>query len=191
MGVQGKEANKKIFLCSFATRDQKKTKNRFLNQALSLDIFGENGEGIYIYDEFDLDEKIKNFIKQASMHRPKTKGYNHGYFIWKPHIIKKTMEKIPRNSILLYADIGCFLNIMGKSTLNNYIVNCEKFSCLGFQFREPSKPILQKFNVKYQKYFEFNYTKKDVFDYFNISKNDKIYNSEQIAATSFLLKKNK
>lgn len=178
---------KNIFLCSFGTIDLKKDKERFLKQALGLNIFKD----IYIYNFSDLDEDIKKFIKVTSADKLKKKGYEHGYFVWKPHIIKKTLDKIPEDSILLYADLGCVLNIKGKETLYSYINYCQKYSCVGFQYRLPNKSNLNTLNYKSQKYYEYNYTKKEVFNYFNITKNHEIYNSEQIWAGSFLIKKNK
>ena len=178
---------KNIFLCSFGTIDLKEDKERFLNQALEFNIF----EDIYIYNFSDLDEEIKKIIKVTSADKLKKKGYEHGYFVWKPHIIKKTLNKIPENSILLYADLGCVLNIKGKETLYDYINYCQKYSCVGFQYRLPNKSTLNTQNYKSQKYYEYNYTKKEVFNYFNITKNHEIYNSEQIWAGSFLIKKNK
>lgn len=178
---------KNIFLCSFGTNDLEKDKNRFLNQALDFKIFKD----IYIYNLSDLDEKTKKFIRVTSTDKKKTKGYNHGYFVWKPHIIKKTLDKIPDESVLLYMDLGCVLNAKGKETLYEYINYCHKHYCIGFQYRLPSKSILKKKNYKSQKYYEYNYTKMQVFNYFDISKNHEDYNSEVIWAGAFLLKKNK
>ncbi|MDC0578944.1 hypothetical protein OAO38_04700 [Candidatus Pelagibacter ubique] len=177
---------KNIFLCSFATKNLTYDKNRFLNEALSFNIFKK----IYLYDLYDLDKKTRSLIKSSSTQEPKLKGYNHGYFVWKPEIIKKTLDKIPENSFLLYTDIGCFLNLNGKSSLDEYINICDKFSCIGFQYRKPNKPLLDGVNIKYQEYFEFNFTKMEVFDYFNINNKSKIYNSEMMWAGGFLLKKN-
>ena len=177
---------KNIFLCSFGTIDLKKDIERFLNQASKFDIF----KNIYIYNFSDLDEKTKKFIKITSADKQKTKGYNHGYFVWKPHIIKKTLDKIPEDSVLLYADIGCVLNIKGKKTLCEYINYCQKYSCVGFQYRSSNESGLKSRNYKYQTYYEYNFTKMEVFNYFDISKNHEIYNSEIIWAGAFLLKKN-
>lgn len=186
MNSQKNTDTKSIYLCTFGTDDLKKDKNRFLNQALSLNIFKK----IFIYGVDDLDKKTREIIKLESLNKNKEKGYNHGYFIWKSHIVKKSLSKIPKNSYLFYIDLGCVLNLNGKSTLYKYINDCNKFNCIGFQYRESNKKILKK-NIKFQKYLEFNYTKKDVFNYFNVNKNHKIYKSEVIWAGSFLLKKNK
>lgn len=183
-----KEINtKNIFLCSFGTDDLEIDKNRFLNQALKFNIFKD----IYIYNFSDLDEKIRKIISITTNDKQKNKGHNHGYFVWKPHIIKKTLDKIPEDAILLYLDLGCVLNSKGKETLYEYIDYCQKYSCVGFQYRLPNKSILKKLNYKSQKYYEYNYTKIEVFNYFDISKNHEIYNSEVIWAGGFLLKKNK
>ena len=112
-----------IFLCTFSTKNLSYDNDRLLNQALSFNIFKK----IFTYDLNDLNKKTRNLIKSSSTQEPKLKGYNHGYFIWKPEIIKKTLDKIPENSFLLYVDIGCFLNLNGKSSLNKYINICDKF----------------------------------------------------------------
>ncbi len=178
---------KEIFLCSFATENLKQDVKRFLNEALSFNIF----KNIFIYGISDLDEKTKKLIRLTSTDKLKSKGYNHGYFVWKPEIIKKTLDKIPENSFLLYTDIGCFLNTKGKKLLKEYIDECNTHSCMGFQYREPDEKLQGDINAKYQKYFEYNYTKMEVFKYFNINKSNNIYNSEVVWAGGFLLKKNK
>ena len=46
-----------------------------------------------------------------------------GKWLWKPHIIRKHLNRIPKNSLLLYLDAGCHLNLEDKfprERLNQY-----------------------------------------------------------------------
>ena len=52
-------------------------------------------------DDSEYWNKHKNFILNTK-HK---KG--HGYYIWKPYLIQKTMNKMNDGDILLYSDAGC------------------------------------------------------------------------------------
>jgi hypothetical protein len=43
-----------------------------------------------------------------------------GYWLWKSYLIKKTLEKMNENDVLLYCDVGCELNQHGKTKLDEY-----------------------------------------------------------------------
>ena len=145
--------------------DKYKTQKQFLNQlALASNFFDE--VNIYgpeiIDDEFFHDFKI--FLNQR-------KGG--GYWIWKPYLIKKELNRLAENDILVYCDAGCVINDRGKKRYWEYISLLE-YSTLGsLAFELPLK--------------EEAYTKQEVFDYFEVP--DSIKNSNQLMATVILLKK--
>jgi hypothetical protein len=64
----------------------------------------------------------------------------------------------------------------------------KRYNFLVFDYSQPPKKI-KKFNYKFQINKEYNYTKGDVFKYFKVNNKSKIYNSPQIWAGSFFLKK--
>jgi hypothetical protein len=92
-----------------------------------------------------------------------------GYWIWKPHIILKTLQEIPEDSILLYVDVGCHLNPCGKKTFHEYIEEADKKDILCVNIGLSEK----------------NYTKGDVFHFFNFRNNKDITDSGQMAGTIF------
>lgn len=78
-------------------------------------------EGLNIFTETILytPEYLKNDIGFWSMHskfiESNKRGY--GYWLWKPYIIKKTMENMSDGDILLYLDAGCELAEVKKKKL--------------------------------------------------------------------------
>ncbi|KIO78009.1 hypothetical protein TH53_06160 [Pedobacter lusitanus] len=96
-----------------------------------------------------------------------------GYWIWKPYFIKKTLDSLPDNDILIYADAGCLINKKGKQRFNDYKLLLEATDTGTLAFQLPHK--------------ESEYTKREVFDYFEVS--DEIINSDQLMATVILLRK--
>jgi hypothetical protein len=58
-----------------------------------------------------------------------------GYWIWKPEIIRQSLNKIDDNDYLVYLDAGCKLNSQGKTRFNEYIdlLNNSPYGILSFQ----------------------------------------------------------
>lgn len=170
-----------IYLCAFASDDLNRSVDRFRAQATSFNIYKK----IKIYRPSDLNKNISQRINKII----KEKGrYLYGHEIWKHYIINKLYKSLPNNSIIHYCDIGCHLNNLGIRRFNQYIHITKKYDCLVFDYSEPPKKI-KKFNYKFQINKEYNYTKGDVFKYFRVNNKSKIYNSPQIWAGSFFLKK--
>lgn len=161
----------KIYLCSFADSFYKNASKRFKQQAAELNIFDD----IFIYDEYDLDSDFR--LKFCDKLKFSTRGF--GYWVWKPHIILKTLEKIDDDSILIYADIGCHINNINIKKFNYYINIVAENNFLSFS--------LKSFDNKSFK--EEIWTKADLFDYFNVLNKDEIINTDQICTTNFYLKK--
>lgn len=79
--------------------------------------------------------------------------------------------------ILLYTDAGCHINEVGKNMFLAYIKEVKKHPS-GFLVFGARKGSLER-----------QYTKGDIFSYFGIQEDDDIYNSGQIHATTFFLRK--
>lgn len=88
---------------------------RICNQAKNMNIF----RGIYKYTDKELMEDNDFWMKHGNFVLNNSRGY--GYWLWKPYIIMKTLEKINYNDILLYCDAGCELNIKYKDNFNTLI----------------------------------------------------------------------
>lgn len=155
----------KKYLCTFGDKRLQKSAERFLKQAKEMTIYNE----IFIYNEDDLDETFRNHFKNKFQ----LKGF--GFWVWKPQIILQTLEKMNEGDILQYTDLGCHLNKNGIKRLEEYfqIANESETGLLGFDMTQK---------------MEYQYTKGDLFDYFNARNNEELYQG-QIAATVIFIKK--
>jgi len=170
-----------LFLCSFASSDLNLSVERFVAQAKKLNIYS----GIKVFRTKDLSDELNNRINRLI----KEKGrYLYGYEIWKQKIISEYLKNIPDNAILQYSDIGCHLNDSGIKRLNDYVSITEKNNMLVFAYEDPPENMkVNDYNFQVNK--EYNYTKGDVFKYFNVNPESEIYNSPQIWAGAFFMKK--
>jgi hypothetical protein len=98
------------------------------------------------------------------------RGY--GYWIWKPYIVKKQLELMNDNDILVYADSGCELNVNGLPRLIEYFnaVNTDDCGLLSFQMS----------------HLEKTWTKMDTIAYLNAYD---LANTGQFIATAFIIRK--
>lgn len=85
--------------------------NRLINQAKQMNIFKET----ILYSAENLQKDSEFWSKHATFIRNNPRGY--GYWLWKSYIIKKRMENMADNDILLYLDCGCELSIGRKDKL--------------------------------------------------------------------------
>jgi len=170
-----------LFLCSFASPDLEISVKRFVNQSKKISLY--KNVKVFGYRDLTLNKKqqIDSFLRKKNKRL-------FGYACWKPEIILKNLETIPEGSILQYSDIGCHLNENGLERLNYYLNIVNKNEILAFQYKKPNFNIKQK--LKYQIYYENEYTKSDLFDYFQIDNNSTIKNSEQIWSGNIFFKNN-
>lgn len=140
---------------------------RFKAQAEQMYFFDE----ICMYNEDDLDSDFYEHFKNIFIE--KHRGF--GYWVWKPQVILQTLRKMREGDILLYADAGCHLNPYGIKRLAEYfeMANKNETGCLAFSMLW---------------YTEKQWTKGDLFDYFDVRNKPEIY-PHQIAATALLVKK--
>lgn len=155
-----------IYFTSFATSNYNKTSERIKSEALSSEFF----DNVICYNENDISEFIeehKNFISTNS------RGY--GYWIWKPYYIKKILSSINDGDFLIHLDIGCTINKNGFKRFKEYLKLCEE---------SPYKNI----TMQYTQYKENQWTKNDIFQYFNTNEGDKL--SGQIPSGFWIIQKN-
>jgi hypothetical protein len=162
---------KKFITFGGPTENYHNSVRRICEEAKNLDYFDE----IKGFTEYDLKnnrifwEKHKNFIENNF------RGY--GYWIWKSFLIKKTLEGLKHNDILIYCDAGCEINNNGKQRLKEYIdmlnSNKQNHGLISFQLD----------------YKELQYTKKSIFDNFQSNEYEK--NMLQCLNGIIIIKKNK
>jgi len=155
----------KKYLCSFADKRLWKSLDRFAEQAKQMGIYDD----IYLYTEDELDKNFYSHFKKKFHLR----GF--GYYAWKPQIILQALSKINDGDLLQYTDTGCHLNKNGIKRLNEY-----------FDIVNQSETGLLAFHMPW--FTEKQYTKGDLFDYFNVRHREDIF-PNQIAATVIFIRK--
>ena len=158
-----------IHLITYGDSKFTESKARIMNDAKALGWFDE----ITLYGPEDIDADFKERFKSV-LELPR----GGGYWIWKPYFIKKHLEKIKEDDILIYIDAGCHINPGGAERFKEYmeIVKNSEEGCLSFQLVQ---------------LMEFQWTVKEVFQHFNISnQSNDIIATGQIMATVKIYKKN-
>lgn len=144
-----------------------RAKKRLCEESIATGWF----DSITTYSPNDLDndftDKFKTILQQ---------NRGGGYWIWKPYFIKKHLDIINDNDILIYLDAGCSINPHGKNRFDEYIemLNKSDTGCISFQMGHT----------------ESIWTTKEIFEYFNIEDNDSITTSGQILGGIQIIKKN-
>ncbi len=156
-----------IHLITYGDQKFENSKKRICNEAKNTGWF----DSITSYGPNDLDnefkEKFKNILKNSRIG---------GYGIWRPYIIKKKLDEINDNDILIYLDAGCTINKKGKDRFFEYIEllkNSDK-GIISFQMS----------------HIEKKWTTKEIFNYFNVDLNSEIANTGQILDGILIMKKN-
>ncbi|WP_442587830.1 hypothetical protein ACSBL2_17430 [Pedobacter sp. AW31-3R] len=154
----------KIHLISYGDAKYTTQKDFLRDTALASSFF----DNIVIYGNQDLD---RSFVAQYQSILMNYRGG--GYWIWKPYIVNKFLATIPKEDVLVYCDAGCMIN--GRA---------------GKRFQEYIDVLMQSdtgsvaFDLGFK---EFEYTKQEVFDYFESTSAMKF--SDQLVGGIFLLKK--
>jgi hypothetical protein len=116
---------------------------RLIMQSKSMNIFNES----ILYTPQDLGSE---FCHEEFINNNK-RGY--GYWLWKPFIIKKTMDTMIDGDVLLYLDCGCELDSKNKNLLHYInIVKTDKIigTLAGIEKDWTKMDLIQKIGIKYQ-----------------------------------------
>jgi hypothetical protein len=159
----------KLYFLSFGNNRYNQALYRIRSEAVSLNVFNH----IYIYNENELKDLTEFWEKNKDFVLSNARGY--GYWIWKPFLVKYTLSLMDENDILVYADAGCQLNPLGIDKFRDYIniVNNSTSGILSFQLQS--------------EHLEKRWTKMDLFNHL---KCHNLADTNQLIATSFLIKKN-
>jgi hypothetical protein len=127
------------------------------------------------YTDVDLRADAPFWEKHGNFIESNRRGY--GYWIWKPHLIQKTLNEMELNDVLVYADAGCNLNASSTAIERMYeyikMVDSSFFGLLSFQMEHLP---------------EYKYTKRQTFD--AVSDNNTHQNTGQCMATAMVIRKN-
>ena len=162
-----KKRSNNRFFCTYGDKRFKESRERIIKEAESINLFDK----CILYTDSSLKEgeyqqqKInKEFNKVASAFR------GGGYYIWKPFILFNTLNSINSNDTLIYTDAGSSIinNHKYIEKLNSLIIEIEnsKYGVLGCRSR----------------FTEKDWTKGDVFNYFNFYNNLNVTHTRQFNA---------
>lgn len=139
---------------------------RITEQAKTFGVFDK----IYGFTDLDLKKDKQFWDTHGKFILSNPRFY--GYAIWKSYLIRKVMDEIDDNDLLLYLDCGCELNIRGIDRFMEYIKMVEQHDSLATQ--------LIGYKEKY-------WTKTDFFNFMNTPSED--IESGQIQSNFIFLKK--
>lgn len=170
--------NKDFWFVTFADSRLKKTHDRILKQAQRMEVWDDR---IVIFNEQTL---AKDFREKMVAHmRPGSRGY--GYWCWKPQCVLQMLEKIDEGDVLLYVDSGSHFNVQGRARLLEYYQLAKRHAIVAFQARSLNEK--SKGNLERHFYREYEWTKGDLLDYFNVRENSAIVESGQFVANAFVI----
>lgn len=156
---------KHIFL-TYGDNNFSKQKERIKREAENFGF-----DTINIFSPSDISEDFVQVMN--SIRDTKHKGGSHSYWIWKSFFLKKVMDSSNYGDIITYCDSGCKIQKEGKERYFEYVDTLLK----------SEHPIIS-FVLTHQ---ECKFTKRDVFDYFGIDKNNQLYTSDQIHSTVIIM----
>ena len=100
-----------VYLVSYADGPEVFFKNR---NFLAFTAINSGVDFTYNYRRFHID---REFIKNNPI---LNEPFGAGFWVWKPYLILKTLDNIPENSILIYADSGMSI----RKPIREYLENC-------------------------------------------------------------------
>ena len=162
---------KKHFI-TFGDTRLRKTTERIRQQAEAMNFFDE----IHIVDELYLESDFTSSLSHLLNSR--VRGF--GYWLWKPHIIRRQLERLHDNDILVYCDSGCHLNPEGVPRLKEYIEELS-YTPLGIKAFPANSTITDT--------IEKRWTKGDIFSHFGCRNKKIVTETAQIAATQIFIRK--
>lgn len=142
---------------------------RICNEAQRVGVFDD----IRGYSEESLNQDQLFWSNHGSFIEQNSRGY--GYWLWKPYLINRELERLQENDILVYCDAGCRINPGGKTRLLEYVDMLNV---------DPSSYGIVSFQLEYK---EKQYTKQSVLEYFGVSEEDR--NQKQCMATVVIIRK--
>jgi hypothetical protein len=177
--MKANSSNGSLYFCTFADSTLYRSRKRIIKQAANFKLF----DFIKFYDESDLDP----LFTQKYKHQLNKEVRGYGYWIWKPYILKSLIKEINYGDVIFYADVGCWLNPHGIDRFYDYldIVRKSESGILAFSIKEDDGA----FNL--YSFPEYQWTKADLFNFFEVENQADIVESQQIMATCFFIKKTK
>ena len=173
--------SRRIFL-TFTDSRMKAARERICKQAKALNFYSE----VIAASERSLDRPFRR--RYQAILNSQHKGY--GYYIWKPQIVKQVLASLQEGDLLHWLDAGSHLNPTGLWRLEEYfqLAQSAPLGFLGFENKAPNGPLLYD-GRPLPDNSEYLLTKGDLLDWFNVRHRPEISRSQQIGATTFIVRK--
>jgi len=155
-----------VHFVTFGNEKYKNGRRRIVSEARNFPCFNK----IHEFTEFDLMSDHDYWYKHGQFILNNPRGY--GYWIWKSYVVKKVLDNIKNDDILIYADSGCTLHPSGIQRLYEYFDMVKSSPCGIVSFGMP--------------HLEKKYTKMDVIRHFEA---EDLLETGQINATAFIIRK--
>jgi hypothetical protein len=165
----------KLKFISYGNKKFSESRGRIKKEAEDLNYFTDitihTENSILKFDEYTRAIKNNEFVNFFN----RKKGG--GYWMWKPLVVYEELLKLNNNDILYYADSGCTIpnETITVTKLKKYKEIVEKHKSGILAFRNPFR--------------ESTWTKGDIFKHFDVLDNEDIYDTRQITANRFVIKK--
>jgi hypothetical protein len=159
----------KVSFVTYANDTFKAAGQRIEKEAKGMGIFNGN---IQVYSPDDLDEEFMHSVKDI-IHRHR----GGGYWLWKPYVVSRMLQKVNTDDYVVYADAGCKLQKENVHRLREYLDMISPSS---------GKSVLA---MRFLGYAENIHTTKQIFDYFGVNENDDAYSSFQIVTGLHIYRK--
>jgi hypothetical protein len=172
-----------VHLVSFASSDYAPSLRRLAQQAEAMSTFAS----ITTTTEEDLEPSFR--AKFSEYLQPGVRGF--GYWMWKPEVILRTLERIPEGEVLLYLDAGCHLNPAGRARFSQYVEWAAKSASglLAFQYRSfssaPANYPIERAKILLDKH----YTKREALEALEIDPQSPLLDDPAIAGGIIFVKK--
>jgi len=116
-----------IYFLSFGgpSNEYHQAVNRICEQTKKTNKFNT----ILCYTETDLKNDIDFWPLHEQFIQNNKRGY--GYWLWKSYLIKKTLNEMQENDILLYCDAGCEINHKYSNKINDLISITQQYKIIG------------------------------------------------------------
>ncbi|MBT8544372.1 hypothetical protein G6730_05220 [Polynucleobacter paneuropaeus] len=147
------------------------------NSKVLVDRFSVQAKACSFIDQLhvvsDPDQELYQNFHQEFWEFIQSNPRGYGYWLWKPFIVLHYLKKIPDNDVLLYCDIGCELSPLADKVFSRYLDELNRQNFLAFS--------------TFTKNSERSWSKAELIKLLSPKCSD--LDSEQVAATFFLIKK--
>jgi hypothetical protein len=127
--------------------------------------------------------------KFSEYFQPGVRGF--GYWMWKPEVILRTLDRIPEGEVLLYMDAGCHLNPAGVARFSQYVewAATSASGLLAFQYRSfPSAPANYPVE-RAESLLDRHYTKREALEALEIDPQNPLLDDPAIAGGIIFVRK--